>query len=56
VEEAFEALAAAARRRLTDLLDPKTKQEVQLVGWLADLISLQQLLTLCELIEYRDNR
>jgi hypothetical protein len=52
-EEAFEALAPAACRRLTDLLDPKTEKEVELVGWLADLISLQQLLTLCELIELR---
>ena len=47
-------LLAEARHRLTGLLDPRTDQERELVVWLGDQLSLQQLLTLAELIEYRD--
>jgi hypothetical protein len=49
-------LLAAARRQLADLLRPATRQEIELVAWLADTLDLQQLFTLAELISYRDNR
>jgi hypothetical protein len=46
-------LAAEARRRLADVLDPKTDQERELVTWLGDRLDLQRLLVLVELVEYR---
>jgi hypothetical protein len=46
-------LIAAARRRLAELLDPKTDQERELVGWLGETLDLQHLLVLVELVEYR---
>jgi hypothetical protein len=52
----FEHLLAAARRQLADLLRPATPQETELVAWLGRELDLQQLLTLAELISYRDNR
>jgi hypothetical protein len=52
----FESLLAAARRQLTDLLRPATPEETALVEWLSQTLDLQQLLTLAELISYRDNR
>lgn len=55
-EPDFEALLAAARRKLADLLRPLTPQETELVDWLNDHLALQQSLTLSELISYRDAR
>ncbi|HET6918907.1 MAG TPA: hypothetical protein VFI46_05510 [Jiangellaceae bacterium] len=52
----FEHLLAAARRQLADLLRPATPQETELVAWLGRELNLQQLLTLAELISYRDAR
>ena len=49
-------ILAAARRQLADLLRPTTPQETELVDWLGRTLDLQQLLTLAELISYRDNR
>lgn len=51
----FEHLLAAARRQLADLLRPATQQETEVV-WLGRELDLQQLLTLAELISYRDAR
>ena len=47
---------AAARRRLAELLDPKTDQETAVVTWLGDQLDLQHLLVLVELVEYRRDR
>jgi hypothetical protein len=49
-------MLAAARRKLADLLRPATPQETELVAWLGRTLDLQQLLTLAELISYRDAR
>jgi hypothetical protein len=49
-------ILAAARRQLADLLRPATPQDTELVEWLGRTLDLQQLLTLAELIIYRDNR
>jgi hypothetical protein len=38
------------------LLDPKTDQERELVGWLEKTLDLQRLLVLAELVEYRRRR
>ena len=47
---------AAARRRLAELLDPKTDQETAIVTWLGNQLDLQHLLVLVELVEYRRDR
>ncbi|MGH8774400.1 MAG: hypothetical protein ACRDWI_04245 [Jiangellaceae bacterium] len=47
---------AAARRRLAELLDPQTDQELHLVTWLGDKLDLQWLTVLAELVEYRIER
>jgi hypothetical protein len=47
---------AAARRRLAELLDPKTDQETAIVTWLGNQLELQHLLVLVELVEYRRDR
>jgi hypothetical protein len=41
---------------LAELLDPKTDQERELVGWLGETLDLQHLLVLVELVEYRQRR
>ena len=46
----------AARRRLAELLDPKTDQEHAVVTWLGNQLDLQHLLVLVELVEYRRDR
>lgn len=45
-----------ARRRLAELLAPKTDQERELVGWLGETLDLQRLLVLAELVGYRRSR
>jgi hypothetical protein len=52
----YQARTAEARRRLADLLQPKTEQEHAVVRWLADQLDLQHLLVLVELVEYRRDR
>jgi hypothetical protein len=52
----LEHLLAAARRQLADLLRPATPEETELVAWIGRELNLQQLLTLAELISYRDAR